>query len=86
MEFIEKYGTNFTLGLPTGHELSAKVTLSGGEFARNEITVELPLSGHAADEFFRKETTNPLITHAFDVAYVQETEKKNNQLSDSEQQ
>lgn len=85
MEFIEKYGTNFTLGLPNGHELSAKVSLSGDEFARNEITVELPLSGRAADEFFREDTTNPIVTHAFDVAYAQAADEQKNQLNDAQQ-
>jgi hypothetical protein len=72
MEFIEKYGTSFKLGLPSGHELSASVNLRGDEFARNEISVELPVSGRAADDLFRGETTNPIITQAFDAAFVKE--------------
>ena len=84
MEFIEKYGTNFTLGLPTGHELSAKVSLNGDESAKNEIIVELPLSGRAADEFFREDTTHPIVTHAFDVAYAKEVDEKSNQLNDAQ--
>jgi len=72
MEFIEKYGTSFKLGLPTGHELSASVSLRADEFARNEISVELPISGRAADDLFRGETTNPIITQAFDAAFVKQ--------------
>jgi hypothetical protein len=84
MEFIEKYGTNIKLGLPSGHELSATVSLSGDEFAKNQIIVELPLSGKAADNFFREKETNPIVTQAFDAAYAKEAEEKQNQLNSME--
>jgi hypothetical protein len=79
--FIAQYGTNVTLGLPSGHELSATVSLTGNELAKNQIIVELPLSGRAADDFFRDHETNPIVTRAFDEAYAKEAHEKQNQVN-----
>ena len=86
MEFISKYGTNFSLGLPSKYRLSAEVSIEGSDFAVNEITVKVPLSGRAADNFFREEKTNPIVTRAFDEAFAKEADENRNRLNDPEQQ